>query len=182
MKTWLFKVFCRLSGWRINGQWHQEIKKSVILFAPHTSFSDGFIGKFLFWGLGINHKCLMTDKYFNILTRPFLKFFGFIPVGKNSRDAIRDSVKALKDSEDLNILICPEGHLRRVEDWNKGFYVIAKMADVPVVMAYMDYRDKTGGIIGTIPKGLSWEKTKETVHANYNPEWAKYPEKFALPK
>ena len=181
MREFLYKPFCFLSGWRIEGNWPENVKRSVICFAPHTSFYDGFIGKFLFWGLGIPHRCLMAGKYFNWFTTPFLKFFGFVPVGTGQKNAIRDSVGHLKGEEDLNILICPEGHLRAIEDWNKGFLLIAKMAEVPIVLAYMDYPNKRGGILGTI-KADSWEQIKLSIIANYKKEWAKYPEKFEFPK
>ena len=181
MRKLLYNLFSIITGWKIDGVWPKSIKRSVICFAPHTSFYDGFIGKFIFWGLGIPHKCLMAEKYFNWFTTPFLKLFGFVPVGAGQRNAIRDSIEHLNGDRDMNILICPEGYLKKTEDWNKGFLLIAKKAEVPIVLAYLDYPNKRGGILGTI-ESTSWEDVRQSILDNYKKEWAKYPDKFEFPK
>ena len=40
----------------------------------------------------------------------------------------------------------PEGTRSKVRYWKTGFYYIALSAQVPIVMAYMDYEQKISGL------------------------------------
>jgi hypothetical protein len=40
----------------------------------------------------------------------------------------------------------PEGTRKKVHYWKTGFYYIAQGANVPIVLSYLDYKRKTGGI------------------------------------
>lgn len=178
------KILLFIIGWKLKGLKDlSELKKSVILFAPHTSFCDGFIGKIFFWRLGLEHRCLMTKKYFYWYTSPFLKFFGFVPVGGiKGHNAILEATEVIEKG--VSVLVCPEGHLRAVEEWNPGVYLIAKRAEVPILFAFLDYKNKEGGILDymTLREGEKWDSVKERVRELYKPEMAKYPEKFLYPK
>ena len=182
MKKIIAKLILTILRWKVIDNVKPTVP-CVILFAPHTSFADGFLGKFFFWSLGLKHKLIMTDKYFYWWSTPFLKFFGFIPVGsKSSRNAILDAAHAIKE-DGKSILICPEGHLRAVEEWNPGVYLIAKKAECPIVFSVIDYKKREGGLIGILEKeDLEWNWVKEKARELYSPEQAKYPEKFVLPK
>ena len=182
MKKIIAKLILTVLRWKIIDN-VKPTDPSVILFAPHTSFADGFLGKLFFWALGLKHKLIMTDKYFYWWSAPILKFFGFVPVGsKSSRNAIIDAAKAIKEDGN-SILICPEGHLRAVEDWNPGVYLIAKKAECPVVFAVLDYKNKQGGLLDVMgPEEITWNGIKEKSWDLYSPIQAKHPEKFLLPK
>ena len=52
----------------------------------------------------------------------------------------------LKDSDDLVIMVTPEGTRKAVKRWKTGFYHIALGAGVPVVVGYLDYKKKEAGI------------------------------------
>lgn len=181
MKKKLSRIILGILGWKLEGNWPRDIRKSVICFAPHTSYLDGVIGKLFFWQLGVSHKCMMTKRYFNWFTSPFLKLLGFIPVGGvKGHNAILDATRYLKESEELNILICPEAHLRKVRCWNPGFLRIAEKAEVPIVFGYLNYKDKKGGIIG-YSESTKWEDVKSMIYKSYKKEWARNPKGFAFP-
>ena len=40
-------IFQKLLGWKIKGTFDNEIKKAVIIVAPHTSWHDFYIGVFV---------------------------------------------------------------------------------------------------------------------------------------
>lgn len=63
-------------------------------------------------------------------------------VEKKSGNSIRVATRLFKEEKDVNLIICPEGQLAATDQWNKGFSVIAKMADVPIVAAIFDYNNK----------------------------------------
>ena len=51
-------------------------------------------------------------------------------------------------SGDIHLVICPEGHLKAVDKWSKGFYVIAKMSYVPINIAVLNFKKKEIHIFG----------------------------------
>jgi 1-acyl-sn-glycerol-3-phosphate acyltransferase len=57
-------------------------------------------------------------------------------------------------TDKLQVAITPEGTRKHVEEWKKGFYYIAIKANVPILMAYVDMKNKEIGFKGTfIPTG-----------------------------
>jgi 1-acyl-sn-glycerol-3-phosphate acyltransferase len=54
-------------------------------------------------------------------------------------------VAVYQRSDKLVVAIPPEGTRQRVKEWKTGFYHIACGAQVPVVLAYMDYARKVCG-------------------------------------
>ena len=46
----------------------------------------------------------------------------------------------------LQLIVPPEGTRSGTRYWKTGFYYIATGADVPIVMAYLDYDKKVGGL------------------------------------
>jgi len=44
------------------------------------------------------------------------------------------------------LVVPPSGTRRKVMYWKTGFYHIARGAKVPIVLGYLDYRCKVGGI------------------------------------
>jgi len=55
-----------LLGWEIKGEF-PDVKKSIVIFAPHTSYWDGLYGKLYLMNTGINYKFLSKTR--NILIR-----------------------------------------------------------------------------------------------------------------
>ncbi len=60
-----FGKFClKLMGWNIHPNLPPEIKKCVLVMAPHTSNWDFFIGHMAFWGVyQVNVKFLIKKIY-----------------------------------------------------------------------------------------------------------------------
>mgnify|MGYP006192947867 CR=1 FL=1 len=46
----------------------------------------------------------------------------------------------------LQLIVPPEGTRSKTRYWKTGFYYIAQTAQVPIVMAYMDYATKRSGL------------------------------------
>ena len=51
-------------------------------------------------------------------------------------------------SEELVLALAPEGTRSKTDHWKTGFYYIARAANVPILMAYLDYGNKQVGIGG----------------------------------
>jgi 1-acyl-sn-glycerol-3-phosphate acyltransferase len=73
--------------------------------------------------------------------------------------------------------VAPEGTRYLTTGWKTGFYYIALQARVPIVLGYIDYAKKEGGILPEvlIPTG-DIDKDFETLRRLYDPLVAKHPQ------
>ena len=173
----LSKYLLDMLGWKIKGKF-PDIKKSVIIFAPHTSYWDGFYGKLYFMQTDINYKFLSKKEFFKFPIKYFFKAFGSIPVYKN-REFVNEMASLLNMNENFHIIISPEGQLFKTEHWKKGFYYIAEKAKVPIIVGYMDYKKKELGIKFIITETNNLQTTMAEIKNVYKNVNAKYPKNFA---
>lgn len=171
-------ILVNLLGWKIKGEF-PHIKKSIIIFAPHTSYRDGLYGKLYLMQLGINYKFLSKKEFFKFPLNYFFKIYGSIPVSK-TKEYIDYVVELINISHELHIVLSPEGQLAKTIRWKKGYYYMAVRANVPIVVGFIDYKRKEIGIKGVIDNLNSIESVRQEVAVLYSDVSAKYPEKFSL--
>jgi 1-acyl-sn-glycerol-3-phosphate acyltransferase len=64
-----------------------------------------------------------------------------------ANNLVEASAMAIQAAEGpLQLVVPPEGTRSKARYWKTGFYYIALKAQVPIVMAYMDYERKISGI------------------------------------
>ncbi len=77
----------------------------------------------------------------------FFRWCGGVPVDRSKpQRLVEQTVEAIQESDDFQLVITPEGTRGKVREWKRGFYHIAKQANIPVVAGYVDSRTKTCGI------------------------------------
>jgi len=173
-------IFKYLIGWKVAGQF-PEIKKSIVIYAPHTSYLDAFIGKLFLTELGIKYKFLSKKELFYFPMNILMNIFGSVPVrGVKSKNAIYHITKMLKNSDELHIIVSPEGTRAKVTKWNYGFYHIAVKANVPIIVGYLDYKKKEIGFKEVISNTTSFEDIRQKIMMHYKDVSAKYPNKFSI--
>ena len=153
--AWIGSIFLKILGWRIEGE-VPDIKKFVIIAAPHTTNWDfpitlagTFVLKIKIYWMG---KAAIFRWPFGAVCR----WLGGIPIERSqSKNVVEQTVNAFNEMDNLIMIIPPEGSRKKVSYWKIGFYHIAKGANVPIVLGFLDYRRKVGGI-GTsfIPRGV----------------------------
>ena len=122
-------------------------KKYVLLFAPHTSWTDFAIGKIALTAMGVKTTFLIKKEFFFFPFGYYLRYVGGYPVDRKHPQKMTDILaQYITEKEEIAFLITPEGTRKRVETWKRGFYYIAQKANVPIALAYLDYRDRKGGI------------------------------------
>ncbi|MEM7297549.1 MAG: 1-acyl-sn-glycerol-3-phosphate acyltransferase [Bacteroidota bacterium] len=145
--AWFLGGAYKLSGWKVNGQ-KPDLKKYIIIVAPHTSNWDFFVG----WGarnvIGFRPNFLAKDSLFRIpLVGSFLKFIGGVAVNRKSKTKSKQLVDQVVDlyktREEFIMTITPEGTRSYAPRWKTGFYRIAHQAGVPIVKIGFDYATKT---------------------------------------
>jgi len=168
-------------GWEISGELPSGIQKAVIIVAPHTSIWDFIYGRLAFWVLDLDVKFLINSKFFIGPLGLLLRKLGGVPVKYSKTTGLLLQIKQMYGSNDsFFLVITPEGTRSLVERWRKGFYQIATGSDIPIVMAYIDYKNKKGGL-GPVfyPTGNYFEDLKE-IENFYKNFHARHPERYNL--
>jgi len=77
-----------------------------------------------------------------------MRWLGGIPVNRaQASHVVAASVAALQQAPGpVQLIVPPEGTRSKTRHWRTGFYYIALGAQVPIVMAYMDYERKRSGL------------------------------------
>ena len=177
----LWKILFRFSGWKF--EIRVEVRdKCVICVAPHTSNWDFLIGLFAYRSIGRKANFLMKDFWFFFPLKYLLRALGGIPVPRKRKGSSLTSmlIDRFKNSRYINLAVTPEGTRSATSDWKTGFLYIAQGADVPVVLAVIDYSRKKVIIDKEINKIIDISTSLQEIKNYYSTysDVAKYPEKF----
>lgn len=168
-----------LLGWKIIEPPKGLPDKSVICVAPHTSNHDFFLGKLYSWATSYTSGFLMKKEWFFFPLGIILKAMGGIPIDRSRRGSTVEEVKMFfKKPGSRHIAITPEGTRRLGEKWHTGFYYIATGANVPILLAVIDYKKKGIGVFEIFYPTGDLEADIDYIRSKYNRSQAKFPEKF----
>lgn len=118
-----------------------------MIAAPHTSNWDLPYMLMIAFALRVDIHWMGKASIFNAPFGGFMKWTGGIPVDRSQAgDVVAASVKQLSDADTLVLAVPPEGTRSKVSQWKTGFYRIADGANVPILMGFLDYGKKVGGI------------------------------------
>jgi len=78
----------------------------------------------------------------------------------------------------VQLIVPPEGTRGKTSQWKTGFYYIALAAEVPILMAFIDYTHKRVGIGPVFVPTGDIERDMETIKAYYAPLRGKRAEQF----
>ncbi|HRI21897.1 MAG TPA: 1-acyl-sn-glycerol-3-phosphate acyltransferase [Panacibacter sp.] len=186
----MFRSFClfifRITGWTADTNTPPEIKRCIIIAAPHTSNRDFWYAMAAFAIYRLKIRYTIKKEWmrfpFSLITKPL----GGIAIDRTPRNGNENRIShtdamidLYKNNEELIILITPEGTRSKQEHWKTGFYHIAKGANVPICLGYVNYKDKIAGIAKTIyPADM--EKDMKEIMEFYKNCHPKFPEKFSV--
>jgi 1-acyl-sn-glycerol-3-phosphate acyltransferase len=144
----LSRAFLRLTGWKAQGALGANARKSVLIAAPHTSNWDLPYTLMAGFAFDLNLYWMGKAALFQPPFGPLMRWLGGIAVDRNSGgNGVVASAGALREAEaPLQLVLAPEGTRGKTRQWRTGFYFIALQAQVPIVLAYMDYRRKVVGL------------------------------------
>lgn len=147
-------AYLKLTGWKIEGDW-PPFAKAVLVAAPHTSNWDGI--NMLAAAAVYRVKLRWMGKQ-SLTTGPFgwvIKWLGCVPVDRSaSHDVARAMSKAFAAEDRMILAIPPEGTRGLTHAWKSGFYHIARMAEVPIIVSVLDYGTRTLSIRASLrPSG-----------------------------
>lgn len=128
--------------------WTQEVTephpdKYIICLAPHTSNWDFLIGQLFNQAMGMKSNFLMKKEWFFWPLGPLFRRMGGIPVYRKKRTSMTDAMaETARKTAHFRLCVTPEGTRSRVEEWKRGFYIIALKADLPILLYGLDYERK----------------------------------------
>ena len=172
-------IYLKCIGWTYHGAPPKETKY-IVLAGPHTSNWDfplmismaSLIGAKAYW--------MGKKNIFVFGLGWFFKWMGGIPIDRSkSNDLVSQMVAHFENADELCVLIPPEGTRRRREKWKTGFYHIAKQANLPMVLSYIDYKKKTGGFAEVYWPTDDLEADMRYIQNFYAEKNPLYPEEFA---
>ena len=168
----------KLFGWKIDSRTPDNLKKCVIVVGPHTSNWDFVIGRMAFISYGVRGRFLIKKEAFFFPIGWILKKMGGIPVDRSKNNNLTDqAVKMFDENDSLFLVFTPEGTRSYNPNWKKGFYYIAKKADVPIYICYMDYKNKIGGFHSLFEPTDDVKKDIKYIKSVMGQFQGKYPEK-----
>ncbi|MGE4070169.1 MAG: lysophospholipid acyltransferase family protein [Lysobacterales bacterium] len=142
------RAFLHLAGWKVEGALPDRVGKCVLIAAPHTSNWDLPYTLMVAFVLNLRVYWMGKQSLFRWPFGPVMRWLGGIPVDRSkSNNLVAASAQAIVAADGpLQLAVPPEGTRGKTRHWKTGFYHIAIAAQVPIVLAYMDYDRKVSGL------------------------------------
>ncbi len=164
-------AWLKLAGWKVAGELPAAGAKCVLIAAPHTSNWD--LPYTLMTGFALRLQLYWMGKS-GLFAFPFggvMRWLGGIAVNRDQRtNLVAASAEALKAASGaVQLVVPPEGTRGATRHWKTGFYYIALQANVPIVLAYMDYERRIAGLGPVFQPTGDVESDMASIKAFYAP-------------
>lgn len=140
----------------------------VLVAAPHTSNWDFPLMLAMAWKAGLSPKWLGKKQMFVGPLAPLYRMMGGIAVDRESPgDLVAELSDNAKSTSSLALVVPAEGTRSKGEHWKSGFYRIARDAEIPIALCYLDGPTRTGGFGPTIDPATGVSSVMDQVRAFY---------------
>ncbi|MGB3074971.1 MAG: 1-acyl-sn-glycerol-3-phosphate acyltransferase [Chitinophagales bacterium] len=154
-----------------------------MIVAPHTSGWDFIFGAAAKQLLGFDAKYLAKKELFKWPLKNMFVRLGGVPVDRGKHNGMVEAmIDYLNSNEKAIVVFPPEGTRKRTSRWKKGFYHVALGANVPIIMAYIDFKQKKAGMGPYFTPSGDIKADFKIIADFYKDITACHPEKFALPE
>lgn len=173
----------KLFGWKFilpDKTKRPEVMRCVFVEAPHTAVSDFLVGIAYMWELGTPGHIFIKKEFFRWPIGGLLRRFGCVSIdrGNPKNGLVERAVQGFADNREFSVIITPEGTRKPVRRWKRGFWEIAKRAQVPIVPVYIDFSKKEMGLFDTMSLSDSMDDDMLRLRQLYRKEMAKRPAQF----
>jgi len=174
-------IILKLMGWHTVYQVPAGIKKAVLVAAPHTSNWDFPICMAALKVMNVKFKFLGKIELFTGPMGWLFYALGGVPVDRSKHNSMVEAMaQVIKDADELILLIPPEGTRSAVTEWKTGFYHVARLAGVPILPGYLDYKKKEAGIAEPFHLKGEFDADLAEIKAFYRTITPLYPEKWKV--
>lgn len=182
----MWKFMLWILGWKVDTNLPKETHRCVMIAAPHTSNWDFLYMMLAFKVLKIDVRFTIKDSFFKFPFNLIVGPLGGIAIDRSpkkegeERISLVEAMAALFAKQDkLVVIVTPEGTRSKRTEWKSGFYHVAKMANVPVCLGYLDFKTKIAGV-GKAIQPTDYEENMREIMAFYKPITPAHPDKFGL--
>src|SRR6185503_15172081 len=108
---------------------------------------------------------------------PLLRRLGGIPIDRGGgRGVVASTADVFRGGQPLALAIAPDGTRRALDYWRSGFYHIARAADVPLVLSFLDWGARRAGIGPTLALSGDVGADMDRIRAFYAGMVGRHPE------
>jgi len=171
-------LFLRITGWEIEGD-APATAKFVLIAAPHTSNWDLAYLLALAMRYGVRPRWMGKHTLFRGPMGPVMRAVGGIPIRRHLREnVVQQMARAFVEHDALCLTVPPEGTRGWTPMWKSGFYHIARTANVPISLGYLDYARKRGGFGPQFMPTGDLKADMDVIRAFYADKVGRHPECF----
>lgn len=146
MRRLLGRTWLRFFGWEVEGG-APGVPKAVVIAYPHTTNWDLPFTLAVAYALDVDVHWLGKKSLFRAPYGWFMRWVGGIAVERSRSTNLVDSiVGTLAPIREILVIIPPEGTRSQSGRWKSGFYWVAVGAELPIILGYLDYKRKRGGL------------------------------------
>jgi 1-acyl-sn-glycerol-3-phosphate acyltransferase len=166
----------RRAGWKISGA-RPDAPRYVLVASPHSSNWDTAVMLLFAAHFGIRLRWVGKRESFRWPLGPLLRRLGGIPIDRGgSRGVVASTAEVFRGGEPLALAIAPDGTRRALDYWRSGFYHIARAADVPLVLSFLDWGTHRAGIGPTMALTGNVGSDMDRIRAFYAGMVGRHPE------
>ncbi|GAA3950516.1 1-acyl-sn-glycerol-3-phosphate acyltransferase [Hymenobacter algoricola] len=168
-----------LTGWKLASVVPPGITKGIMIAAPHTSNWDLLYARGAFFLMNVPVRFTVKKEWVdNKFVGWLVRSLGALPVDRSRNNSLVDGmVQLFNNNDEMVIMITPEGTRSYQPKWRKGFYFAAMGAKVPILLGFLDYKNKEAGVGPVFWPTGNYEADTEEIKAFYRTKTGKFPEK-----
>lgn len=180
IKQLIGNTFLRVAGWKKSGE-RPSVDRYVIIASPHTSNWDMPFMLAAAFVYDIPVRWMGKHTLFKRPFGPFFKALGGIPIVRHRPGGVvGQMVEHFANNESLVLMVPAEGTRSHVDYWKSGFYHIARGANVPVVLSFLDFGTKVTGMGPTIDLTGDYTADMDKIREFYSGMQGLHPEKVGV--
>ncbi len=167
MRSLLARLILKIGRYRLVNDAPNE-PVMVLVAAPHTSNWDFPLMIAMAWAAGLSPKWLGKKQMFTGPLAPIFRALGGIAVDRDAPgDLVADMADSARSTASLALVVPAEGTRSKGDYWKSGFYRIARDAEIPIVLSYLDGPSRTGGFGPAIDSSKGVPAVMDEIRAFY---------------
>lgn len=167
------------AGWRLDYRPPPHSKALVIIY-PHTSNWDFVLGMLAKGATGLVVHWVGKDSLFQKvfgLSGWFFRALGGVPVNRRqSTGFVGQMAEEFRSRSSFYLALAPEGTRSLTPGWRSGFYHLARTAEVPLALAFLDYAKREVGICDYLDLTGDEAQDWANIRAAYQGKQGRFPE------
>lgn len=161
------RIILKMLGWQLDEQ-QPSVNRYVLIAYPHTSNWDFILGMLAKSAMDMPLNWVAKHSMFWGPFGPLFIAMGGVPINRDKTFGfIQKNIELFKIRKHFVLGIMPEGSRSKTERLKTGFYHIAHGSNVPVALAYLDYKNKKLGVGKVIDTRGDIEADFEIIRAFY---------------